>query len=132
MTHMRTGRADLHIHTTVSDGLFTPRQLLEHVARSGSLDVVAITDHDRIDGSLWAYARRNNYPFDIVPGVEVSSAEGHILALWVFEPIPAGLSMAETAAAIHQQGGIAILAHPYFRQMRSVRRAARAYRRDPE
>lgn len=132
MTQTRTGRADLHIHTSVSDGLFTPRQLLDHVARRGDLDVVAITDHDRLDGSLWAYARRDRYPFDLVPGVEVSSAEGHILALWVFEPIPASLSMAETVAAVHEQGGVAILAHPYFRQMRNIRRAARAYRRDPD
>jgi predicted metal-dependent phosphoesterase TrpH len=132
MTHTPTGRADLHIHTSISDGLFTPRQLLDHAARRGDLNVLAITDHDRIDGSLWAYARRDRYPFDIVPGVEVSSAEGHILALWVFEAVPLGLSMAETAAAIHEQGGIAILAHPYFRQMRNVRRAARAYRRDPD
>ena len=70
MTHSPTGRADLHIHTTVSDGLHTPRQLLEHVARLGTLDVIAITDHDRLEGSLWAYARRDRYPFDIIPGVE--------------------------------------------------------------
>lgn len=130
MTFSRTGRADLHIHTSVSDGLFTPRQLLDHVARLGTLDVIAITDHDRLEGSLWAYARRDRYPFDIVPGVEVSSAEGHILALWVTRPVPAGLSMAETAAAIHEQGGLAVLAHPFFRQMGNVRRAAKAYCKD--
>lgn len=132
MTHSPTGRADLHIHTTVSDGLHTPRQLLDHVARLDNLDVIAITDHDRLEGSLWAYARRDRYPFDIVPGVEVSSAEGHILALWVMSPIPANLSMAETAAAIHEQGGVAVLAHPFFRQMGNIRRAARAYCKDRE
>lgn len=132
MTSGEQGRADLHMHTTVSDGLMTPRQLLDDVARRGHLDIVAITDHDRIDGSLWAYARRERYPFDIVPGVEVSSAEGHILALWVTEPIPAGLSMTETAAAIHEGGGIAILAHPFFTQMGCIRIASRIYRRNPE
>lgn len=132
MTIRSQGRADLHMHTTVSDGLMTPQQLLDHVARRGNLNIIAITDHDRIDGSVWAYARRERYPFDIVPGVEVSSAEGHILALWVTEPIPAGLSMAETAAAIHQLGGVAILAHPFFTQMGRIRMAARIYRRDPE
>ncbi len=132
MSPSHFGRADLHIHTSVSDGLFTPRQLLEHVARQGRLDVIAITDHDRLDGSLWAYARRDRYPFEIIPGVEVSSAEGHILAYWVTEPIPTGLSMAETVAAIHEQGGAAVLAHPFFRQMRNIRRASKLYRRDPD
>lgn len=125
------GRADLHMHTTVSDGVMTVQALLDSVARRGHLDVIAITDHDRLDASLWAYARRDLYPFDIVPGVEVSSAEGHILALWVTTPIPSGLSMAETAAAIHEAGGLAILAHPFFRQMGEVRRAWHVYRQDP-
>jgi hypothetical protein len=125
------GRADLHMHTTVSDGTMTVRALLDDVARRGDLDVIAITDHDRLDASLWAYARRERYPFDIVPGVEVSSAEGHILALWVMTPIAAGMSMAETVAAVHEAGGLAILAHPFFGQMGDIRRAARRYRRDP-
>ncbi|MBE0690267.1 MAG: PHP domain-containing protein, partial [Anaerolineae bacterium] len=62
--------------------------------------------------SLWAYERRASYPFDIVPGVEVTSADGHVLALLVTEPVAKGLSLAETTAAIHAQDGIAILAHP--------------------
>lgn len=130
MPQSPNGRADLHIHTTVSDGLHTPHQLLEHVARLGTLDVIAITDHDRLEGSLWAYARRDRYPFDVIPGVEVSSAEGHILALWVMNPIPPDLSMGETVAAIHEQGGVAVLAHPFFRQMGNIRRAAKAYCKD--
>lgn len=108
-----TGRADLHMHTTVSDGLATVQQVLERICQRGDLDVIAITDHDRLEGSLWAYAHRNQYPFEIVPGVEVSSADGHVLALWVTKPIPKDLSLAETAAAIHEQGGLAIVAHPF-------------------
>ncbi|MBK9124383.1 MAG: PHP domain-containing protein [Chloroflexi bacterium] len=125
------GRADLHIHTSASDGSMNVRELLDHVAKAGTLDVIAITDHDRLDASVWAFDRRDRYPFDIVPGVEVSTAEGHMLALWVTEPVPSGLSMAETAAAIHEQNGVAILAHPFFTQMGDTRRAARVYRRDP-
>jgi predicted metal-dependent phosphoesterase TrpH len=107
-----TGRADLHMHTTVSDGVATARQMLDYAAEHCSLNVVAITDHDRLEASLWAYSQRSSYPFDIIPGVEVTTADGHVLALWVTEPIPKGLSLAETAAAIHEQNGIAILAHP--------------------
>lgn len=106
------GTADLHIHTTASDGLATVEAVLEHVTCRGDLDVIAITDHDRLEASLWAYAHRERYPFDIVPGVEVTTTQGHVLALWVTEPIPKGLTLAETAAAIHRQDGIAVIAHP--------------------
>lgn len=109
---MRIGYADLHMHTTASDGSASPRQMLDAVARRGDLDVIAITDHDHIDSSLWAHSQRDQYPFEIVPGMEVTTAEGHVLALWVTELIPAGLSLGETTAAIHVQDGIAILAHP--------------------
>jgi predicted metal-dependent phosphoesterase TrpH len=77
------------------------------------LSVVAITDHDVLDASLWAYSQRAHYPFGIIPGVEVSSADGHVLALWVMQPIAAGMSLGQTAAAIHEQGGVAVLAHPF-------------------
>ena len=107
------GYADVHMHTTASDGFATVKELLNHVTRLGSLDVIAITDHDVMDSSLWAYEHRDDYPFDIIPGVEVSSAEGHVLALWVTHPIPQRLSLQETVTAIHAQGGMAILAHPF-------------------
>jgi predicted metal-dependent phosphoesterase TrpH len=106
------GYADLHIHTRESDGLATVQQVLEYVAKRGQLDVIAITDHDRLEASLWAYSQRDYYSFDIIPGVEVTAIEGHVLGLWVTQPIPKRLSVAETTAAIHEQGGIAILAHP--------------------
>ncbi len=108
-----TGRADIHMHTTASDGFASVQQVLDHIARTKLLDVVAITDHDVMDASLWAYTHRHNYPFEIIPAVEVSSAEGHVLALWVTQPIDKGMSLKDTAAAIHRQGGSAILAHPF-------------------
>jgi predicted metal-dependent phosphoesterase TrpH len=107
------GKADLHMHTTSSDGAAAVQELLDYVAEQRMLDVIAITDHDVLDSSLWAYERRDQYPFDIIPGVEVTSADGHVLALWVTQPIPRGLSLLETAAAVHEQGGVAILAHPF-------------------
>lgn len=132
MTVMQMGCADLHIHTTASDGVGTVQQVLERVARRGNLDVIAITDHDRLDASLWAYEHRENYPFDIIPGVEVSSRGGHILALWVTQPIPANLSIAETTAAIHDQNGLAVLAHPFHIHMGLVARHALGYWRQPQ
>lgn len=110
--HKLTGRADVHMHTRASDGLATAAQVLECVARRGDLNVVAITDHDVLDASLWAYSQRDRYDFDIIPGMEVTARGAHIVALWVTELIPKGLSIPETIEAVHEQGGIAILAHP--------------------
>ncbi|MBA3867947.1 MAG: PHP domain-containing protein [Anaerolineae bacterium] len=107
------GYADIHMHTTASDGFATVKEVLNHITRMGTLNVIAITDHDVMDSSLWAYEHRNDYPFDIIPGVEVSSAEGHVLALWVTHPIARNLSLQDTVTAIHSQGGMAILAHPF-------------------
>ena len=108
-----TGYADLHMHTTASDGYATVQELLDHVAKIAQLDVIAITDHDILDASITAWEQQAHYPFDIVPGVEVSSRDGHVLGLWITQPIPAGLSLTETAAAIHEQNGLAVLAHPF-------------------
>ncbi len=125
-----TGRADLHIHTRASDGLATAAQVLDMVARRRHLDVIAITDHDNLDASLWAYDQRHRYLFDIIPGVEVTAVEGHVLALWVTRPIPKRLSVAETTAAVHEQGGLAILAHPG--EIMIAGRYLQRYLRQPE
>jgi predicted metal-dependent phosphoesterase TrpH len=122
--------ADIHIHTTASDGFATVEQVLDHVAKIGTLSVIAITDHDVLDASLWAYTHRERYPFEIIPGLEVSSADGHVLGLWVTQPVEKGMSLKETVAAIHEQGGIAILAHPF--EMTVCARAARRYLLQPE
>lgn len=108
-----TGMADLHMHTTASDGFAPVDVVLDHIAKHTPLNVIAITDHDVLDASLWAYNHQAEYSFEIVPGVEVTSRDGHVLALWVTRPITPGMSLADTAAAIHAQGGLAILAHPF-------------------
>ncbi|MEM9951486.1 MAG: PHP-associated domain-containing protein [Chloroflexota bacterium] len=113
MTNPPMGCADLHIHTTASDGKPTVRELLNFVAKHRPhLTTIAITDHDTLDASLWAYEQRHFYSFDVVPGVEVSSRDGHVLALWVNDPIKRNMSLADTVSAIHEQDGIAVVAHP--------------------
>lgn len=126
------GRADLHMHTTASDGVATVREVLDHVAARRHLNVIAITDHDRVDAALWAVEHQHEYDFDIIPGIEVSTTIGHVLGLWVYRPIKPGLSLDETVAAIHEQGGVAILAHPYHVHMGIVMRSAWRYTRRPE
>jgi predicted metal-dependent phosphoesterase TrpH len=110
----RVGRADLHIHTCYSDGRPSVRAVLDHVAHRTALQVIAITDHDTIDGALAAKDLQREYPFEIIVGEEVTSREGHILALFISRRVPPRLSAAETIAAIHEQGGIAIAAHPFI------------------
>ncbi|RMG89905.1 MAG: PHP domain-containing protein [Chloroflexi bacterium] len=132
MPEISWGRADLHMHTQASDGLLPVQDLLKYIQKLGTLDVIAITDHDTLDASLWAYEHRKHYTFDIVPGVEISSNDGHVLGWWVTKPIPAGLSLIETVTAIHEQGGIAILAHPFHIQMPNIAKRAWHYWRKPE
>jgi hypothetical protein len=107
------GKADLHIHTTHShDGTATVPAVLEHVTRHTDLNIIAITDHDAVDGALEALRLAPRYGIEVIPGSEVTTAEGHLLALFVTEPIPPRLSLEATVEAIAAQGGIAIAAHP--------------------
>lgn len=106
------GKADLHVHTTFSkDGTTTVRGALKRAAEIG-LNVIAITDHDEIRGSLNASELAPQYGLEAIPAVEVSTREGHILALFVEELIPAGRSLIETLLRIGDQGGIAVAPHP--------------------
>jgi len=111
-------RYEIHVHSVFSDGAGAPREIVEHAKRMG-LNGVVITDHDVIDGSLEAvkYATPD---FTIIPGMEVSSKDGHILALNVRTLVARGLSAKETVDLIHAQGGLAIAAHPYDSWRRGV------------
>ena len=110
------GLADLHIHTTYSDGEPTVGAVLAAVAAQRTLAVIAITDHDTIAGAQFAQQlmARQQYPFELIVGEEISSREGHIVGLFLREAIVPGMSAAETIAAIHDQGGLAFAPHPFF------------------
>jgi len=100
------------MHTTCSDGRHTPERLAARLAAS-PLSVAAVTDHDTVEGALRVEAALAGAGPEIVIGSEVSSADGHVLALFICADVPAGLSARATIEAIHDQGGIAIAAHPY-------------------
>jgi predicted metal-dependent phosphoesterase TrpH len=108
------GRADLHIHTCHSDGIASVRETLEYASMHTRLDVIAITDHDTIEGALEAAALAHMYRVEVVVGEEITSREGHILGLFLTSRVPPRLSAMETVAAIHEQGGLAIAAHPFL------------------
>jgi predicted metal-dependent phosphoesterase TrpH len=107
-------KADLHIHTRHSDGLASVPEVLEYASTRTDLRVVAITDHNTLEGALFAKSIEDLYPgVEVVVGEEITSRWGHILGLFLTEEVPPGLSAAETIARIEDQGGIAIVAHPF-------------------
>ncbi len=120
----RRATADLHIHTTGSDGLATPAQVLTWVETHTDLDVIAITDHDDIAPALQARElhARGQFRFELVTGMEVTTIEGHLLALYVDRRVPSFRSLPATLDAIHAQGGIAIIPHPMSPLTRSIGR----------
>ncbi|MYB77420.1 MAG: PHP domain-containing protein [Chloroflexi bacterium] len=106
-------KADLHIHTKASDGTFTPYEMLEYVSAETDIAVLAVTDHDEIDGALEAAALAEQYPgVDVIPGIEVSTFDGHLIGLWVETAFPVLRSAEWTIDAIREQGGLIVVPHP--------------------
>jgi len=105
---------DLHVHSSCSDGRDGVGEILEAAVERG-LDGIAITDHDTLEGSFLAeeIVRDKELDLLVIPGVEVSTSDGHLLALGTRELPPGGRSAEETIEFIHQRGGIAIVSHPY-------------------
>ena len=105
---------DLHCHTSWSPDSLSRPEAVARVAAERGLTHLAITDHGRIEGAL---AARDAAPegLTVIVGEEIRSREGDLVALFVERPVPVGLSAAETAAAVHEQGGLVGLAHPFDR-----------------
>lgn len=113
------GKADLHIHTSFSDGSGTPAAVLEAASQAG-LDLIAVTDHDEVTGALVARDLGPRYGVGVVPGIEISTADGHLLALYVDRNIRPGLPLEETALRVGDLGGLCIAAHPTARWVHSI------------
>jgi predicted metal-dependent phosphoesterase TrpH len=116
-----TGTADLHIHTNFSDGWPTPAAVVDYVRHATDLSVIAITDHDTIEGALRArdHAAGRRGP-QVIVGEEVSSRDGHIVGLFLERRVRPAMSAAATVHAIHDQGGLAFAAHPFWRTARQA------------
>jgi predicted metal-dependent phosphoesterase TrpH len=116
------GRADLHMHTNFSDGWPSPSELVDHASWHTNLNVIAVTDHDTIEGALRAAERASRRSkIEVIIGEEVSTRDGHVLALFLESRIRPGMSAAATVHAIHEQGGLAIAPHPFWRTQRPGR-----------
>ena len=104
---------ELHTHSALShDGRDTVDLLLEQAAAVG-LDAMAVTDHDAITASVDAARRAPDHGLVGIVGMEVTTAAGHVLALGIDDAVQPGLPFDETLARIHDQGGIAVVPHPF-------------------
>jgi predicted metal-dependent phosphoesterase TrpH len=112
MTEPR-GRADLHIHSLASDGVSSVEAILARADELG-LDVIAITDHERVDAAhaARAMARARGHRVQVIVGEEISTRGGHVVALFIEQRIRPWRSLRDSIIAVHEQGGLAIIAHP--------------------
>jgi predicted metal-dependent phosphoesterase TrpH len=117
-------RIDLHVHTKYSKDCASPIEEAVASAKAAGLNGIAITDHNTIDGNSEG-AKFSTKDFLVIPGIEISSRDGHILGLGVNKLVPKNLPASETVKLIREQGGIAVAAHPFGigRKVGSVRRA---------
>ena len=102
------------MHSTYSDGLATPEQIIRFTERS-ALDAIAITDHDTLEGALIAreLVAKGNFACEVIVGAEITTARGvHLLALFIEEPVPLYRSLEHTIDFVAKQGGICIAPHP--------------------
>jgi predicted metal-dependent phosphoesterase TrpH len=116
------GSADLHLHTLASDGLIGARDLVDYVESQTDLDVIGVTDHDETAAALEAreYAAQRGYRVQVVPGVEVSTRDGHLVCLWLEERPPALWPLPRTAAWVRERGGLCVVPHPFTRWTHSL------------
>jgi predicted metal-dependent phosphoesterase TrpH len=110
------GRGDLHIHTLASDGVDGIATILDRVVADGSFDLIGIADHERVDAALAAraIARTRGLPVEVIVGEEISTRGGHLVGLFLEERIAPFRSLRQSIGEVHEQGGIAIVAHPLF------------------
>ena len=108
--------ADPHCHTTASDGMVTPSELVAAAVAAG-LHLIAVTDHDTMRSVKETQERGRAMGLQVVAGQEVTTAwpaQTHILGWFLERPVRGGMSLADTVAAIHDQGGLAIVPHPFM------------------
>ncbi|HEY8599431.1 MAG TPA: PHP-associated domain-containing protein [Thermomicrobiales bacterium] len=109
------GKADLHIHTSHGDALDTPEAVVDWAEANTDLDLIAITDHDEVAAGLRAreYALQRGYRVQVVPGVEITTRGGHLLALDVDRTFRMLRPLEESVDEVRAAGGICIAPHPY-------------------
>ena len=106
-------KMDSHIHSEYSPDSSSKIDDILKVARNNNIDIIAISDHNTVDGTSEVIQKTRNTDILAIPSIEISSAEGHILGFGCEENIPRDLSPEDTIDRIHDLGGLAIIPHPY-------------------
>ncbi len=106
-------KMDSHIHSEYSPDSSSKIDDILETARKKEIDIIAISDHNTVDGTSEVIKKTRNTDILAIPSIEISSTLGHILGFGCEENIPRGLSPHETIDKIHDLGGIAIIPHPY-------------------
>ena len=108
--------ADPHCHTTASDGMVTPQELVD-AAVDAHVDLIAVTDHDTMASVKEVQQRGAEAGLTVVAGQEITTkwpAQTHVMGWFLEKPVKRGLSLEDSVAAIHDQGGLAIIPHPFM------------------
>lgn len=110
-------KIDLHTHSVASrDGAITAQQYT-HIISSGTLDYIAVTDHNKIHFAVELQKELGNH---IIVGEEINTTEGELIGLFLKEKVPRDLSAKKTVAAIKNQGGLVYVPHPFETVRRGI------------
>lgn len=116
--------ADFHSHTNYSrDSVVSPQTFIDTCVRKG-INCIAVTDHNEIEGAFviekLALRQAQGERIKVIVGEEVKTSEGEIIGIFLKELVPRGMTPEETVRCIHEQGGLAVVPHPYDVFRRSV------------
>jgi predicted metal-dependent phosphoesterase TrpH/glycosyltransferase involved in cell wall biosynthesis len=123
--------ADLHMHTDHSHDCAVPVADLLDYAEGQGLGAIAITDHNVFVGAQEAVQLARGRDLVVIPGEEIKTERGEVIGLFLDEQIERGLPMADTIAAIRDQGGVVYLPHPFDR-LHTIPDAPTLHRHLPE
>ena len=104
---------DSHIHSEYSPDSSSKIDDILKVAKKENIDVIAISDHNTVEGTSEVLKKTRNTDILAIPSIEISSTQGHILGFGCEENIPRDLTPEDTIDRIHDLGGLAIVPHPY-------------------
>lgn len=106
-------KMDSHIHSEYSPDSNSKIDDILKIAKRENIDIIAISDHNTVDGTSEVIKKTRNTDILAIPSIEISSIQGHILGLGCQENVPRDLSPQDTIDRIHDLGGLAIIPHPY-------------------
>jgi hypothetical protein len=112
---MRLVKTVFHLHTDYSpDSNVSPESVIDDALRAG-VHCVTITDHNTLAGARRVAYIARDCDLKVVVGEEISTADGHLIGLFLCEPVEPGLPLRRTAELIREQGGLVVVPHPFNR-----------------